>query len=160
MNTIEKIKDSIADGKFIEFLEGKNHMEIGRASHFSNLLYPTDWAEIIENGIYFIYQTDKEMKCIFEKAILDMADMGIFDLYCSVELFYFQLRQEKKEISPFNINREKILKKIKPALMENKYGLMNYFDWQGRGERNGAWDYIKKINKGCVTYFGLTLIDE
>lgn len=159
MNTIEKIKDSIAHDKFIEFLEGKDHMELGYASHFSNLPCPTDWAEIIENGIYLIYQTDREIKRIFEKAILDMANMEIFDLYCSVGIFYFQLRQEKKGISPFNINKANILRTIKPALVENKSRLMNYFDWQGRGERNGAWDYIKKINEGCITYFGFTLID-
>lgn len=160
MNTIKKIMDSVACGKFIELLEGKDHMEMGHSSHFSNLPYPTDWTEIIENGIYLIYQTDTEIKRIFEKAILDMANMKIFDLYCSVEIFYFQLRQEKKNVSPFNIDKANILRAIKPALLENKYGLMNYFDWQGRGEREGAWDYIKKINKGCVTYFGLTLIDE
>lgn len=160
MEIDKMVISAIQSNKFIEFLEGKEHMDIGHSSHFSNLTTPTDWGDILRNGIYKLYKDGcgYDIKQIFEKAIIDMLDGKVFDVYCAIEIWYIQLKREKKGISPFAVDKELLVEKIKKSLIKNKEELVKFYDWQGRNEKEGMWGYLKKINQGCIAYYGFEIL--
>ena len=131
-----------------------------RSSHFSNLPIPTDWPEILENGIYRLYKDgcEYDIKKIFEKSIIDMLDRKAFDIYCAIELWYMQLENEEDGNSAFNLDKELLTAKIRTSLTKNKAELTRFYDWQGRNEKEGMWGYIKRINQCCITYHGFEIL--
>lgn len=160
MEVDKLLLNAMQTNKFIEFLEGKDHMDIGHSSHFSNLAFPTDWAEILENGIYKLYKDGCKynIKQIFEKSIIYMLDGKVFDVYCAIGIWYIQLKQETNSNSPFSLDRQLLVEKIKKSLVKNKEELVKFYEWQGRNEKEGMWGYIKKINQGCIAYYGFEIL--
>ena len=121
---------------------------------------PTDWGEIIGNGIYKLYKDGckYDIKLIFEKSIIDMLDRKVFDVYCAIGIWYIQLRQEKKGDSPFDLDIELLTEKVRESLVKNKENLVKYYDWEGRNEKEGMWGYIKRLNQGCIAYYGFAIL--
>lgn len=154
--TLEAVKNN----KLYEFLEGKEHMEVGHESHFSNLFTPTDWVSILEDGIYEIYKENANIKNSFENVLKEMLKKDTYDIYCAVEIIYLQLKQENKGKSPFIIKREEIIPLLRLSLKKKEESLKKYYEWQGRNEDDGMWGYFKRINKGFISYFGLKIIEE
>ncbi|WP_443663755.1 hypothetical protein [Clostridium sp.] len=159
MDVEKLVLNAIQNNKFIEFLEGKEHMDIGHSSHFSNLPVPTDWPDILENGIYKIYKDgcEYDIKKIFEDSIIDMLDRKAFDIYCAIELWYMQFENEKNDDSPFTLNKELIVN-IRNSMSKNKKELERFYEWQGRNEEEGMWGYMKRINQCCETYYGFKIL--
>jgi hypothetical protein len=111
----------------------------------------TDWTKIIPWGIYEVYKENPELGLdkMIEDAILEMMDGEPFDIYVALTLVYFQLLSEHYDKSSFIIDRNKVLKKLRQTLINNKEKLMNYFEWTCGNYEGGAWGEVVRINELC-----------
>ena len=151
---------AIQDKKLIEFLEGKEHMDIGNSSHFSNTGYPTEWPNIISNGFYKLYKDSPDLKIdlVLEDALLNMLLGDVFEIYCAINIWYIQIENERNNRSPFELKKQKFIDEIRKTLIRNRDKLLKYYDWDGRNEEEGMWGYIKRINQCCKIYFNVNII--
>lgn len=159
MSAKELLINAIESNRIIDLLEGKNHLEIGYSSHFSNLAFPTDWIAIIEDGIYPLYREQSyDIKALFEGSIFSMLNGKAFDIYCAIGILYTQLKEEQQGRSPFSVNRDLLVEEARKTLIRNKEELKKCYEWQGRHEKEGMWRYIEKMNQGYKTYFNIEII--
>lgn len=151
---------AIQDNKLVEFLEGKEHMDIGNSSHFSNTGYPTEWPSIISNGFYKLYKDNPKLNVnlILEDALSKMLLGDVFEIYCAINIWYIQIENERNQRSLFELNREKFIGEIRKTLLISREKLLKYYDWDGRNEEEGMWGYIKRINECCKLYFNIEII--
>ena len=81
-----------------------------------------------------------------------------FDIYVALSVVYFQLRKEHIAESPFVIDRDKVLKKLRQTLINNKEKLMNYFEWACGNYEGGAWGEVVRIDELCKEKFNISIL--
>ena len=121
---------------------------------------PMDWTKIISRGIYAVYKENPELGLdkMFEYAILETMDGEPFDIYVALSVVYFQLRKEHIGESPFVIDRDKVLKKLRQTLINNKEKLMNYFEWTCGNYEKGMWGKVVRIDEICKEEFNISIL--
>mgnify|MGYP001108676402 FL=1 len=87
-----------------------------------------------------------------------MMDGEPFDIYVALSVVYFQLRKEHIGESPFVIDRDKVLKKLRQTLINNKEKLMNYFEWACGNYEGGAWGEVVRIDELCKEKFNISIL--
>lgn len=95
---------------------------------------------------------------MFEDAILEMMDGEPFDIYVALFLVFNQLLNERDDKLPFVIDRNKVLKKLRQTLINNKEKLMNYFEWTCGNYEEGAWGEVVRINELCKEKFNISIL--
>lgn len=160
MNIKEKLIYALENGQMVEFLEGKNHLDICNNSHFANASTPTDYIRLIKEGIYELYNSGNsnitfEEECALEKMIQD----DIFGIYCALDIIYIQLKFEYKNQAPFKINIEKLIPIIKSNIIEKKDELKKYYEWAGQIEKEGMYGYFLRLNDSFLKNNGFSIID-
>lgn len=88
-----------------EFIMGQNGYQLRVIDVPADV--PTDWTRIIPNGIYVVYQELKDDSIIYkyEQAIVKAIHGSCKDLWCAVNILYFQINHEKMNKSPFLIDK-------------------------------------------------------
>ncbi|MBD7911791.1 hypothetical protein H9661_10510 [Clostridium sp. Sa3CVN1] len=121
---------------------------------------PTDVGSILTKGIYEVYKERPNIKVdkLLEGILLKMMDGKVFDVYCALSTIYSQLIEESFDSSPFRIDREKILNKLKNSLRDNEVNFKNYFEWEGMGKPEGMWSEVLRINSLCEKHWGISII--
>ncbi|PQQ65682.1 hypothetical protein [Acetivibrio saccincola] len=95
---------------------------------------------------------------MFEDTILEMMDGEPFDIYVALFLVFNQLRYEHDGRSSFVIDRDKVLKKLRQTLINNKEKLMNYFEWACGNYEGGAWGEVVRIDELCKEKFNISIL--
>lgn len=95
---------------------------------------PTDWTRIIPNGIYAIYQDSKDNNVIYqyEQAINRAINGTCMELWCAVNILYFQIDHEKMGKSPFCINKD-IVKGLTTIIINKRGELEKEFPYGKNG---------------------------
>jgi hypothetical protein len=159
--SLELAKKAILNGELVDYLQGKK----GYAEPIDtwvNANAPTDWTKIIPNGIYKLSNADIGVDVVsaLEESILKMLDGTVFDIYVAVSVFYFQLIREARNDSPFMIDRQKIIIRMRKSLEENENLLKNYYEWQGRNLEEGMWSEILRIDSLCKKKWKINIISS
>ena len=158
MNVRELVKQANKRDKLMELLEGKGEYKY-EVSEFIGANVPTDWARIIDSGIYEEYRINKDesLKEKMENAICKMCQGNEFEIYCATMVVFFQIMSEKRNEAPFNISLQ-LTPILKQALQSNKGKLELYKEWTGKQYENGAWGDIERVNSILNEDYGLTII--
>lgn len=158
MNVRELVKQASYNDEITELLEGKGEYNC-EMSEFIGANVPTDWAQIIDSGIYAEYRNnnDEALKEKMINAIFKMCQGSEFEIYCATMIMFFQIMSEKRNEAPFNISHQ-LITILKQALQSNKEKLELYKEWTGKQYKNGAWGDIERVNSILNEDYGLTII--
>lgn len=102
--------EAINNNKLIQFLNCE--IEIPDTSHsIENIGKKYDWTVLLPDTIYEVYKKRPELNISmkFEESLILMAKMGKQSFINSLSIFFTQLIGEELNISPFSINRNRIL---------------------------------------------------
>ncbi|URZ01299.1 hypothetical protein [Clostridium felsineum] len=159
MDIRTKTITAINNNELINLLEGIGVYKV-ELHQWMGAYVPTDVGSILTNGIYEVYREIPSIKIdkLLEKTLLEMIDRNLFDLYCAVSTIYCQLIEESFDSSPFKINRNKIIGKLKISLRSNEVDLKKYFEWEGKGKSEGMWSEVLRINSICEKHWSLSII--
>lgn len=151
--------EAIKKGEVIEFLEGKGNYKVGM-DQWANASAPTDWTRIITKGVYVVFSENLELnvKELFEDALLKMMDRDTFDIYVALAVIHFQLIREQRGASPFAMDREKILHKLRKTIIDNEEKLRNYFEWEGKAYKEGMWGEVIRVDTLCRNKWNLSIL--
>ena len=88
-----------------EFIMGRNGYQLRVID--APVDVPTDWTRIIPNGIYAVYQELEDGNVVYkyEQAIIKAINGTCQDLWCAINILYFQIDHEKMNKSPFFIDK-------------------------------------------------------
>jgi hypothetical protein len=158
MNIRELVKRASKSDKIMELLEGKSEYRC-EVSEFIGANVPTDWAQIIDSGIYeeYRFNKDEELKEKMKNAICMMCQGNEFEIYCATMIMFFQIMSEKRNEAPFNISIQ-LMPILKQALQNNKEKLELYKEWTGKQYKNGVWGDIERVNSILNEDYDLTII--
>lgn len=162
---VDKVIRAMERNEMIDLLEGKGNYKI-IVHHWIMVLGPTYVPELLYKGIYRVYNEyeNSKINILFEETLISMLDKEVFDICCALDIIYEQLtNEEKKEenfISPFKINRSKILNKLRVALRDNENELKKYFEWYviWKDDKEGAWSYVLNTNYAFKRNFGISIL--
>ena len=73
-------------------------------------------------------------------------------------VFYNEINNEGYNTSPFKINLEIMAQKFNIALIKNKEKLEKYFEWNGKGQKEGVWSEIIRLSSFCKEDWNITII--
>ena len=153
------IIESIQRKELDQVLLGEDKYRVD-ISPFIGANVPTDWPNIMRGGIYKIFNKypelniDKEL----ENTLCLLLDKGIFEIYTSVSVLFFQIISEENEESPFRVNRGKLLSIIRKVLLENQTEMYHYKKWMGEYYSNGIWGEFKRIDNILNEDYSITII--
>lgn len=154
MLTYRKISDAAEEayrkGELFEFLTGRSGYHYPCPD--AQVDVPTDWTRVIPGGIYNLYNRWNDPQIIkeYQNAIGKAIGQSPKDLWCAVNILFFQLRKEKQGKAPFAIDPElcgkaaKKIEAVRPELeKEYPYGRkgLNMFEDIRRLDKNFAGEW-------------------
>ena len=159
MNIEQIVIESIKRKELYKVLLGEDKYKVD-ISPFVGANVPTDWPNIMRGGIYKVYIEYPELNIAeeLENTLCFLLDKGIFEIYASVSVLYFQIISEENGASPFKINRDKILNIIRSVLLKHQNEMYNYKKWMGEYYSNGIWGEFQRINNILNEDYAITII--
>ncbi|MBE6052877.1 MAG: hypothetical protein E7212_03030 [Clostridium sartagoforme] len=159
MNIEQIVIESIKRKELYKVLLGEDKYKVD-ISPFVGANVPTDWPNIMRGGIYKVHIEYPELNIAeeLENTLCFLLDKGIFEIYASVSVLFFQIISEENGASPFKINRDKILNIIRRVLLKNQNEMYNYKKWMGEYYSNGIWGEFERINTILKEDYGITII--
>ena len=154
-----KTINAINNNELVNLLEGSGSYTI-ELHQFVSAQVPTDVGSVLTKGIYLVYKENPEVKIdkLLVETLLTMMNGEIFDIYCALSTIYSQLIEESFDASPFKIDRDKILSKLRSSLKNNEVDLKKYFEWEGMGRPQGLWTEVLRINMLCEKYWNISIL--
>ena len=149
--------NAIDEGKIIPFLRGEGPYEI-EPSQYVPCEEPTDIGRVLSDVVYECYKDKSSIKDIFEKALLTMLDGTASDVYLVALYIYNIIFDEKHNLSPFSLNLEKIIVKLRNSLSEKRQELSKDIKFSDELIKKGAWDDIERWNKILLVKYNLPII--
>lgn len=159
MNIEQIVIESIKRKELYKVLLGEDKYKVD-ISPFVGANVPTDWPNIMRGGIYKVYIEYPELNIAeeLENTLCFLLDKGIFEIYASVSVLFFQIISEENGASPFKINRDKILNIIRSVLLKHQNEMYNYKKWMGEYYSNGIWGEFQRINNILNEDYAITII--
>lgn len=159
MNIEQIVIESIKRKELYKVLLGEDKYKVD-ISPFVGANVPTNWPNIMRGGIYKVYIEYPELNIAeeLENTLCFLLDKGIFEIYASVSVLFFQIISEENGASPFKINRDKILNIIRSVLLKHQNEMYNYKKWMGEYYSNGIWGEFQRINNILNEDYAITII--
>ncbi len=119
MNVLRMTYEAIEKQEMVNFLRGEKEY-IVKVSQYAPIAELPDVGKILSRGIYKAYKVDMYIKNEFEQALYSMLEMSDYDVYIVCLYLASQLFKEKNELSPFAIDKQDFLFKIKGEIEKQK----------------------------------------
>lgn len=146
MNEIkDKFMTAIKNDEVIKYLRGDWPYTV-EVPQWTSTIINTDIPEILSKGIYVAYDDNKEIDIlqILEFNLVKMIEKGdALDLYVALIIFLNQVRNEERNKSSFEINKEKLIGIFNEQIMLKKSILENY---KVEGDSFG-FDLLKEVRR-------------
>ena len=147
----EAAAEAYKSKQMYEYLTGKNGYAF--SSFFQQINVCTDWTRIIP-AIYKLYEKEENVKEDYEKAILQLLNGTAEDLWCGINIIYFQRDKEKEKKSPFKISQT-IIKGLRKYILSKKEELQNIYPYGKNGYN--AYEDVLRLNHNFVQSWDETL---
>lgn len=130
--------------------------------HMVPINIPTDWTYIIPAGVYELYRERPDLRVdeLFQTALLEMAANDNLGLYAAVNLVFDQLLREKDGSAPFAIDKERLLPLLQAELSKKRSSLKGDFTWMGKGNPEGLWSELNRIDSLIRKKTGFKIIKD
>lgn len=142
-NIKENAKKAFESGKLFEFLTGRNGYDLPVLD--AQVDVPTDWTRIIPHGIYALYEESKDVNILneYQNAIIKAINGSAFDIWCAVNILYFQIDHEMMKKSPFVIDKN-VYHDLKDRIISNEDELKKEYPY-GKNNQN-MYEDICRLN--------------
>lgn len=158
MEYMNKLIQAMENEEMISFLRGDNFYKI-ETSQYAPGAEPTDVGKVLSKAIYKIYKKTPKVKEEFERALISMLDGTLFDIYVVTLYIMSQLFKENNNLSPFKLNFEVIIPKLKEKLKTNKEEFQSGIKYPDGFEKKDIWNEIERFDKVCKAEYHITLLD-
>lgn len=142
------------------FLTGGPSYRIDYDSSVPPELYFTNLDEVFR-GIYSIYNKYPELhvdKRLYNS--LDILSKNSYKIYEFLTLISYQVRNEKRGISPFHIESVPLLKNCKKNLLKKQEILSRIHDYVGANKKDGQMGAIREYNEDFKQMLDYDLMSE
>lgn len=157
MDILKMVYKSLEKDEFIHFLRG-DHEYMVESSQYAPGAELTDVGKILARGIYKVYNEEKTIKGEYEKALIAMLDMSDFDVYMVCIYITGQLFKEKNGLSPFYIEKEEIISKLKEELYKRKDQMQREIVYPNGYKNGAAWSEIERFNSVCKMEYNVSFL--
>ena len=149
-------REAYMKNELFEFITGRNGYDLPVIDVPINV--PTDWTRIIANGIYEIYEDEKEQEIVsaYEEAIIRAINNSETDLWSAVNVLYFQIKYENMKKAPFSIDK-KVLNGLKERIIECKEILQN--NYPNGDDGLSMYEDILRLNHNFKNNWGYSFIE-
>lgn len=155
----EKLVQAIESGEIISFLRGDDLYKI-EPSQYAQGAEPTDVGRVLSKAIYKLYEERPEFKEEFEKTLILMLDGTLFDVYVVILYIMSQLFREKNGLSPFIINLDDIVTKLRKKIIIRKEEFQRGLVYPNGFEKKEIWKEIERFNKVSKEEYEISLFEE
>ena len=175
MIPFEKVYDATEkafnNDEIYELLTGKKGYDVPLLGVSIDI--PTDWGAIVEDGIYQLYQNEKNKMIIeeyqkallkmiieeYQKALLKMINNDDdTEVWMAAYIMYIQLEDQVKNKAPFNIDNN-VLLKFKQAIVDNRYKLEHNQKYVGIGYPNGLMGDVERLDRNLLRHASVSLVN-
>lgn len=120
---------------------------------------PTDWTEIIPNGVFKLYDESKDEGIIkqYSEAIIRIINGNSTDIWIAANILFNQLSSQQKGKAPFNIKNE-ILRDFNEALKSKKNEISCNQEYDGNQYSNGLMGDIERLNRILETKYTISMV--
>ncbi len=158
MECKEKLIQAVQKNEMILFLRGEGSYKI-EASQYAPSVEHTDVGRVLSKGIYKLYIENPIIKQEFERVLIEMLEGTLFDVYIVLLYVMSQLFKEKNSISPFRLNFDEIIHKLKLQLKIRKKEFQKGLIYPDGLEKKEVWNEIERFNKICKEEYHISLLD-
>lgn len=139
-----------------QYFRGDYPYEIENQQFESNFL-KTNTSEILLKGVYEVYRTNQELRIdiLFSKILVIMLESKLpLNIYIVAKYLLDQSRYETRNVSPFILNKEKMIPLLLNCLSLEQLKLENYVDSELSVKIN-LYDEIERIVLLMESKYGL-----
>ena len=156
MNIKENAKRAFESGELFEFLTGRNGYDCPVID--VSIDVPTDWTRIIPFGIYALYEESKDVNILneYQNAIIKAINGSAFDIWCAVNILFFQINQEMKKKSPFVIEKN-VYHDLKDRIISNEDELKKEYPYGKNGFN--MYEDIFRLIRNFKHYWGYSFLE-
>lgn len=156
MDILQMTYEAIEKQEIIKFLRGENEYMI-EASQYAPAAELPDVGKILSRGIYRAYKDNAYIKNELEHALASMLEMADYDVYIVCLYLASQLFKEKNKLSPFEMDKQNILKKLKGEIERRKASIQNGIIYPNGYQNEKAWDELERFKKVFKVEYNLVL---
>lgn len=155
-NIKESAREAYKKDEFFEFLTGRNGYELRVVDVPVDV--PTDWTRAIPLGIYALYEESMDIDVVdkYQRAITKAINNSTSDLWCAVNIIYFQMDHEMMKKTPFTIDRT-IIKGLKEKIITSRSELEEKYPYGKNGWN--MYEDILRLNHNFTSDWGFSFLD-
>lgn len=144
MDILQMTYEAIEKQEMINFLRGDKEYMV-EVSQYAPVAELPDVGKILSRGIYKVYKININIKNEFEQALYSMLEMSDYDIYMVCLYLASQLFKEKNKLSPFEINKQDLLFKLKGEIEKRKTSLQNGIVYPNGYQNKKVWDELNRF---------------
>lgn len=156
MDILEMTFKAIQNDQFINLLRGDGEYLV-ETSQYSPDAELTDVGKILSRGIYKAFKQQEEIKIKFENSLIEMLDKTNFDVYMVCLYISSQLFKEENELSPFLLDKDNILNKLRNEIVKRKGKIMDGIIYPSGYKNTKAWQDLKRLKTVCKEEYHVEL---
>lgn len=156
MDILQMTYEAIEKQEIIKFLRGEKEYMV-ETSQYAPVAELPDVGKILSRGIYKAYKTDANIKNEFEQALYLMLEKSDYDVYIVCLYLASQLFKEKNKLSPFEIDKENLLLRLKEEIEKRKTSLQNGVVYLNGYQNKKVWDELKRFKNVFKEEYNLIL---
>lgn len=154
MDIENMLLNAIARQDIINFLRGKGEYMV-EYSQYVPSAGVTDVGKVLSKGIYKIYAYDVSIKYKFEESLQQMLDNSDFDIYMVCLYLVSQLFKEKNGLSPFELSKKLIVKKLEHRVDERESDITKGIVYPNGYVNINAMEEIQRYRKICKEQYNV-----
>lgn len=144
MDILQMTYEAIEKQEMINFLRGEKQYMV-EVSQYAPVAELPDVGKILSRGIYKAYKVNVYIKNEFEQALYSMLEMSDYDVYIVCLYLASQLFKEKNKLSPFEIDKQDFITKLKEEIEKRKTSLQNGIVYPNGYHNKKAWEELKRF---------------
>lgn len=156
MDILQMTYEAIEKQEMVNFLRGEKQYMV-EVSRYAPVAELPDVGKILSKGIYKAYKVNMNIKNEFEQALYLMLEMSDYDVYIVCLYLASQLFKEKNELSPFALDKQDFLFKIKGEIEKRKVSLQNGIVYPNGYKNENAWNELKRFKDVFKEEYNLIL---
>lgn len=156
MDILQMTYKAIEKHEMVKLLRGEKEYMV-ETSQYAPVAELPDVGKILSRGIYKAYKANAHIRIEFEQALYLMLDLTDYDVYIVCVYLASQFFKEKNKLSPFEIEKQNILNRLKEEIEKRKTSLQNGVVYPNGYHNKKVWDELMRFKNVFKEEYNLIL---